>query len=225
MRITYQNQILLFISGASILILGMFFASYIDRSTVDYEIVKTKFIGTMTNKRMSYKIVVDPSIKREQVKPLAEKIIKDITSKDKDIDEITLWFYSDRAVVHQSYDIAMVDWGYPENKERIKIMVKENFEQYIKQRSKSETLFGLTEQTRRKFFKELVAAEHRASAEADRLIYPTNVSNIDANFKKRRELQEKYKQEVMEKYNITKQISKKIENEGVKENWPLPRRF
>ncbi len=186
----------------------------VGKSTVNYEIVKMEDVSTRSNKRMLYKIVVDPTIAREQVKPLAEKIIKDITSKDKDIDEITLWFYSDRAVVHQSYDIAMVDWGYPENKERIKIMVKENFEQYIKQRSKAETLFGLTEQTRREIFKELVATEDRAFAEADRL--------IDPNGKKRRELQEKYKQEVMEKYNITKEISKKIEIEGQKENWPFP---
>jgi hypothetical protein len=181
-----------------------------NKSTVDYEIVKTKFIGTLTNKRMSYKIIVDPSIKREQVKPLAGKIIKDITSKDKDIDEITLWFYSDMALVHQSYDIAMVDWGYPEDKGRIKIMLKENFEQIIKQRSKSETLYGLTEQIRRKFFKELVAAEDRASAEADRLIDPTKISNVKANNKKRGELEEKYKQEARQKYNITKEIEKKL---------------
>lgn len=182
-------------------------------SNVDYEIVETKFIGTRSNNRMMYKIVVDPTITREQVKPTAGEIIKAITSKDKDIDEITLIFYSDRSVIDEAYDIASVDWGYPENEGRIKFNINENFEQYIKQRSKSETLFGLTEQTRREIFKELVAAEDRAWAEADRL---------DVNGNKRIELQEKYKQEVMEKYNITKQISKKIENEGMKENWPFP---
>jgi PDZ domain-containing secreted protein len=84
-------------------------------STVDYEIVETKFIGTQSNNRMMYKIVVNPTITREQVKPTAGKIIKAITSKDKDIDEITLFFYSDRSVIDEAYDIASVDWGYPEN--------------------------------------------------------------------------------------------------------------
>ena len=183
-------------------------------SIVDYEIVETKFIGTQSNNRMMYKIVVNPTITREQVKPTAGKIIKAITSKDKDIDEITLFFYSDRSVIDEAYDIASVDWGYPENEGRIKFNINENFEQYIKQRSKSETLFELTEQTRREIFKELVSAEDRAFAETDRLIGPSG--------KKRRELQEKYKQKVREKYNITKEISKKIEMEGQKENWPFP---
>ncbi len=85
--------------------------------------------------------------------------------------------------------------------------------------NESETLYGLTEQTRRKFFKELVAAEDRALAEADiaRLRNPPK-----ANIKKWSELEEKYIQEVRQKYNITKEIEKKIVIEGIKENWPMP---
>ena len=101
-----------------ILILCLFFVicaakEAVGKSTVDYEIVETKFIGTQSNNRMMYKIVVNPTITREQVKPTAGKIIKAITSKDKDIDEITLFFYSDRSVIDEAYDIASVDWGYP----------------------------------------------------------------------------------------------------------------
>lgn len=85
--------------------------------------------------------------------------------------------------------------------------------------NESETLYGLTEQTRRKFFKELVAAEDRALAEADiaRLRNPPK-----ANIKKWFELEEKYQQEVRQKYNITKEIEKEIVIEGFKENWPMP---
>lgn len=213
--------------GKLMVIMYLFFVSFgitaaFGESTVDYEIVKKKFIGTMPKNRMSYKIVVSPGIKREQVKPLAEKIIKEITSKEKGIDEITLWLYSDRDFVEQRFDIAMIDWGYPEDEGKINIMLVENFEQMIKQRSKAETLYGLTEWTRREIFKEIVAAEERSHLEADRLIDPTKVSNIDANHKKQRELQEKYKDEIRQKYAITKEIERKIVNEALKEEWPLP---
>ncbi len=82
---------------------------------VGYEIVSNTFIGTKTNNRRMCKIVVDPTITQQQIRPLAEKIIKDITSLHQDIDEITMYLYSDRTVLNQAYDIAMVDWGYPEN--------------------------------------------------------------------------------------------------------------
>ena len=210
-----------------ILIMYLFFAGFgitevFGESTIDYEIVKKKFIGTVSNNRMSYKIVVSPGITREEVKPLAEKIIKEITSKDRSIDEITLWLYSDRDFIEQRFDIAMVDWGYPEDNGRINVMLVENFEQIIKQRSKSETLYGLTEQTRREIFKEIVAAEERSHVEADSLIDPTKVANIEANHRKQRELQEKYKQDVRQKYSITNEIERKIVSEALKEEWPLP---
>ncbi len=209
------------------LILYLFVAGFgiteaFGENTISYEIVKKKFIGTESNNRMSYKIVVTPNIKREEVKPLSEKIIKEITSKERDIDEITLWLYSDRDFIDQRFDIAMVDWGYPEDKGRINIMLVENFEEMIKQRSKAETLYGLTEQTRRDIFKQIVLAEERSHDEADRLIDPTKVTNIDANHKKQRELQERYREEVRQKYNITVEIERKIVNEALKEEWPLP---
>ena len=177
-------------------------------TVADYEIVETKFIGTRSNNRMMYKIVVEPTITREQIKPTARKIIKVITSKDKDLDEITLFLYSDKSVIGEPYDIASVDWGYPENEGRIKFNINENFEQYIKQRSKSETLFGLTEQTRRKIFKEIVLAEDRAHAEEP------NATTYN--------LSERYKQEVRQRYNITKETEEEIINEAFRENWPTP---
>jgi hypothetical protein len=171
---------------------------------------------------MSYKIVVSPTIKRDQVKPLVERIIKEITHKDRDIDEITLWLYSNKDFIDQRFDIAMVDWGYPQDKGGIYVMLVENFEEIIKQRAISETLYGLTEEIRREIFKEIVAAEERAHLEADRLIDPTKVFNIDANHKKQRELQEQFKQEVRQKYDITKEIESKIVVEALEEEWPLP---
>ncbi len=41
-------------------------------------------------KRFTYKFLVSDKIKREQIKPLFTKLIKDITLEDNDIDDITV---------------------------------------------------------------------------------------------------------------------------------------
>ena len=176
------------------------------KGAVGYDIVETKFIGTRSNNRMMYKVVVDPAITREQVKPTARKIIKIITSKDKSIDEITLYLYSEISVIGEAYDIAMIDWGYPENEGKFEFNIKEEFGEYIIQRAKSETLFGLTEQTRREIFREMILAEDRAYAEEP------NATTY--------RLEDKYKQEMRQKYNITEATQREIELEAMRENWP-----
>ncbi|MBS1257175.1 MAG: hypothetical protein MAG551_00211 [Candidatus Scalindua arabica] len=136
---------------------------------------------------------------------------KVITSKDKDIEEITLYLHSEMSVIGEPYDIAMVDWGYPENKGKIEFNIREGFEQYIIQRAKSETLFGLSEQTRREIFKEIVMAEDK---ELRAFIEDPNAPMNN--------LAEKYLQEVRQKYNITEEIEREIKLEAFRENWPLP---
>jgi len=198
----------LLVLGLGYLLLGCNRTAVENEMVADYEIVETKFIGSGSNNRMMYRIVVDSTITSEQVKPTARKIINTITSKGKDIDEITLYLYSERSVIGEPYDIAMVDWGYPENEGKIEFNIKKGFEQYIIQRAKSETLFGLTEQTRREIFREIVLAEDRADAEEP------NATTY--------RLSDKYIQEVRQKYNITEEAETKIRLEAYKENWPLP---
>lgn len=195
-----------------------------------------------TNKRMRYRIVVSPDIKEAQVRPTVEKIIADITSKDKDIDEISLLLYSDKALADSVYDVAMVVWApkgelgnvTPEiartnNRDTydISIQVKSNLEEYLKQRNTSEEKPGMTEDQRKEIYKVIVVAQDRAQAEADKK-YPINAS--DPNFKKEnviknvdlyRELVEKYEAEVRKKYGITQDIQTKIIVEGAILNWPL----
>ncbi len=93
---------------------------------VAYEIVEAKDISYPGNKRMNYRIVVSPEIKKHQVGPTVKKIIADIIAKDKDIDDIGLWLYSDRKLAFRSaYDVAMALW----TPDRMTIDVKENLEE------------------------------------------------------------------------------------------------
>lgn len=230
-------------------------------SPVNYEIVETedqshKALGNRslssyttqeitnlpTDKKMAYRVVVLPEIKENQVKPTIEKIISDITSKDSDIDEISLLLYSDKELANSMYDVAMATWApngklgniTPEiarnnnrNNYKITIQIKENLEEYLQKRGESEDKFGFSEEQRRGIFKEIVAAEDKARIEADK-IYPVDISdpnykqeNIMKNIDKNRELMDKYKAEVRNKYGITEDIETKIVVEAFAESWPM----
>jgi hypothetical protein len=105
-------------------------------------------------------------------------------------------------------------------------------EEYLAQRSKSEDKFGYSESERRDVFKEVIVAEDKGQAEAD-LKYPTGADAVlDENLNKAeiserisnnvdmaRELQEKYRMEVLQKYNLTQEQGRKITVEALTEGW------
>ena len=60
--------------------------------------------------------------------------------------------------------------------------------------------------------------------------YPTSLYNVDAEQAKKnvkpnadlvQELEEKYRQEILNEYNVSKDEWTKIATEGVKDNWPV----
>ena len=186
------------------------------------------------DKKMSYRVVVSPDIKTNQVKPTIEKVISDITSRDNDIDEISLLLYSDKELANGAYDVGRATWapggklgnvdaniarsndrtGY-----QLSVDVIENLEEYLKQRGQSEDKFGFTEEQRRQIFKELVSAEDRALADAD----DSNLSpeNLKKYAEEVRRLEETYRAQVREKYGISEEIQEEISLEGATEYWPL----
>jgi hypothetical protein len=199
-----------------------------------------KISNLPTDKKMAYRIVVSPEIKENQVKPTVEKIISNITSKDNDIDEISLFLYSDKELVNGMYDIATATWA-PEGElgnitaeiaknnnrsnYKITIKVKENLEEYLRKRGESEDKFGLSEEERRQFFKEIVVAENRAMNEAEAK-YPLSrpgitMDDIKKNADLNDELTEKYEAQVRLKYGITEDIENKIVVEAFVEGWPM----
>lgn len=199
------------------------------------------------DKKMGYRVVVSSEIKENQVRPTVEKMIADITSKDNDIDEISLLLYSDKELANGMYDVARATWApngklgnvTPEiaktnnrNNYKLEIQIAENLEQYLQKRAQSEEKFGLTEVERRQIFKAIVAAEDKAQAEADRK-YPVSGrstwglskselrSQIDKNIDLMRHLEKQYKKELSKKYGLTQEQLKKISLEGVVERWPM----
>ena len=102
--------------------------------------------------------------------------------------------------------------------------IKENLEEYLSQREKSEDKFGFTEEERKQIFKEIVAAEDRAMNEAD-IKYPikagATLNDIEKNIDLNNELTEKYKTQVRTKYGITEDIESEIIVESFEELWPM----
>lgn len=201
------------------------------------------------DKKMSYRVVVSSEIKENQVRPTIEKIIADIISRNNDIDEISLLLYSDKELVNEAYDVARATWApggelgnvtpeIAQNNDRtdykVTIRIKENLEKYLQQRAQSEEKFGLTKAKRRQIFKEIVAAEDRAWAEADRK-YPVSGratwslskselrSRMDKNTDLMQRLQEQHKKALAKKYGLTREQLKEIALEGVAERWPMPK--
>ncbi len=82
---------------------------------------------------------------------------------------------------------------------------------------------------KQEIFYKVAQAEDKAMKEAEKM-YPTSLYNVDADQAKKNvepnaelshELEEKYKQEILNEYNVSKDEWVKIATEGVKDNWPV----
>ncbi len=199
-----------------------------------YEYTLKEVARLPMDKKMRYRVVVPPDIKTNQVRPTLEELISDITSKDNDIDEISVLLYSDKELAKGAYDVAMATWapggrlgnvdaniarsnnrtGY-----ELSINVVANLEKYLEQRGQSEDKFGFTEEQRRQIFKELVSAEDRALADAD----DSNLSpeNLKKYAESVRRLEETYRAQVRAKYEISEEIQEQFSVDGATVYWPL----
>lgn len=126
------------------------------------------------NKKLIYRIVLSKNVKVNQILPIIESIIQKLTIEDSDIDEIGLFFYSNKEIINGVFDIASAVWApYGElgnvdaniaknnirKDYKITYEIKENIESYLADVSKSESKFGLSEIERKRVFKEIVSVE------------------------------------------------------------------
>jgi hypothetical protein len=207
-----------------------------------------------TNKKMLYRVVLSKKIKENQVKPTIEEIVNQLTSDDADIDEIILWFYSSKEVLNNPYDIGTAIWApngklgnidaqIAKNNNRknykIEYKIKENLEEYLLQKSKSETKFGFTEDERKQIYKDIVSAEDIANeyerTEQDKVLdrILEKYGKLDDNSREKlkieynkiseraKKIMAEHKSKVYDKYEITEEQVKEISTEAFNENWPL----
>ena len=190
-----------------------------------------KDVNAPINKRFSYKFLVSDKIRREQIKPLFAKLIRDEASKDADIDDITIWLYSDKKLMDGSYDVAMATWAPADgevtkdiavsnNRDSYKLVttIRDNLEEYLS-RSKTTVVGGLSYDLRKKIYQELANTETRAREKLDK-IYPYTANfDTDKYANKLDVLTKKYEKEISKKYKIDDNTVKSIYDEGDKNGW------
>ena len=212
----------------------------VDVDLPEYSLIKKENISLKTstdsdapiNKRFSYKYLVSDKIKREQIEPLFTKLIKDIISEDADIDDVTVWLYSDKDLISGSYDVAMATWS-PSNGEvtkeialnnnrdsyKLDVTIADNLEEYLKGKSEKVVDSGLSYDLRKKIYQELANTETRARAKLDK-IYPYTANFDTDNYaNKLDELTKKYEKEISKKYKIDTKVMNSIYEEGDKNGW------
>lgn len=192
------------------------------------------------DKKFSYEVVMSEIMTQKQVEDTARFIIEQAIAQDEDLDELTLNIYSEAGIIWNGYDIWSVTWAVngklwdisPEQarynirtEHKIVFQIKDNIQQYLTQRKNSEDKFGLTLEERQEIFRAVVATEERARIEAEE-IYPTiDVSpeiaekNMFLYAEKSSELREKYKAEVIARFEINEEIESDIAVEGITYNW------
>lgn len=192
-----------------------------------------------TNKKIKYFVVIDSIINEEQAKSTINKIISDLIKKDQDIDEIILWLYSEEDLVDDGtgYDIGSAifaplgelgnvdsEIASSNNKSNYKISysIKNNLEEYLKNRNESEDVFGFSVEERKQIFKDIVSAQDKARSEADKK-YPVDdyLINYENNSNEYKRLTDIYEKEVLGKWGITNEQKSEISREAQVKFWPL----
>jgi hypothetical protein len=206
----------------------------------EYSLIKKEDISHRTslndvnapiNKRFSYKFLVSDEIRREQIAPLFNKLTKDIISEDNDIDDITIWLYSDKKLMDGSYDVAMTTWAPADgdvtkdvavsnNRDSYKLVttIPDNLEEYLN-RSKTTSVGGLSFDLRKKIYQELANTETRAREILDKKYPYTANFDTDKYANKLDELTKKYEKEISKKYKIDDNAVKSIYDGGDENGW------
>lgn len=190
------------------------------------------------SKKVKYFVVIDSVVSQDQAKATVNKAILDIIENDKDIDEVILWLYSNKDLVGGgSYDIGSaifaplgelgnVDDNIALNNDKssykISYNIKSNLEDYLANKNEQEDKFGFNVEERKQIFKDIVSAQDKARAEADKK-YPVDdyLTNYENNSNEYKRLADIYEKEVLEQWNINSEEKIEISREAQTKNWPL----
>ncbi|OOV19875.1 hypothetical protein [Flavobacterium sp. LM4] len=198
----------------------------------DISIKTSMDANAVTNKRFTYKYLVAKTITKTQIPLLLTKLIENIVQKDNDIDDVTVWLYSDKNLIDGSYDVAMATFK-PSNGEVTNEIasnndkssyvanfeIANNFGEGLDRESNNTVVSGLSFDLRKKIYKELANTETRAREKLDK-IYPYTANFDTDNYaNKLDELTKKYEKEISKKYKINAETVKRIYEEGDKNEW------
>lgn len=196
------------------------------------------------NFRMSYSIVTHSDITLEELKSTLAQVIKEKSAANLDIDEIHVGAWeSEESFKGGNPHIGSAEWSpYGEwaimppeiaksnvrDSYKIVYSIDEKALEAIK-KNKEETLFGLSEATRKDIFKESVECEYKGDREAMKYYFPGCetcsefiVADTYKYADKSTDLIDSCREKVRKKYNITEEIRWKISIEALEKRWAMP---
>lgn len=74
-----------------------------ESNTIKYEVETKEDVSYADVKRMTYRVVIDPTVTDEQLVEVFKKIDED------KYDNVTVWFYKDKSEVNDVYTVAMLE--------------------------------------------------------------------------------------------------------------------
>ena len=204
--------------------------------TVSYEIAAREDTSFGSVIRITYRVGVGGPLTEEDIRRIAQEIIDDETSRQ-DVNAIILFFYLPGTDTTGVYSAGTARWAPDGDWASADTVEAGDYSRHelgaievggaFGEIDQSEDTTGLSEELRRAIFKELVAAEDRADAEAE-AVYPVDIfdpnyeeDNVLRNITLSDELLDEYRAEVRAKYGITREQQSAISLEGVTSYWPL----
>jgi hypothetical protein len=154
-----------------------------DEVPTAYEVIKVdRHLEIGNIDEATYRVTIPTDIKQLQIEPTLQKIVNDIISSEPELDQFTVFMYSDKAVVDGAYDVGRAVWAQGGEYGKITpelaksnnrsgftttIDVEPNIEEYLASRNRQETINGLTTEQRKAIFKDLVSLTDKAYDTAD----------------------------------------------------------
>jgi hypothetical protein len=148
-----------------------------DEMPTSYEVIKVDRHFEIGNiDEATYRVTIPTDIKQSQAEPTLRKIANDIIDSEPELDQFTVFMYSDKAVVEYAYDIGRAVWAQGGEYGNITpelaksnnrsgflttIDIEPNIEQYLASRNQQETINGLSTEQRKAIYKDLVDFENK----------------------------------------------------------------
>jgi len=175
--------------------------------------------------RIVYRVTVSGPLTEDDIRRIAQEIIDDETSQQ-DVNAIAFFFHLPGTGTTGAYSAGAAFWAPNGDWASADTVRAGDYSKHqfgdidvggaIENPAPPADTTGLPEDQRRTIFKELLAAEHRADAEA----YAAYPDDVDKQVDLWDELLDKYRAEVCAKYGITEDQSYEIDAEGITQYWP-----
>jgi hypothetical protein len=187
---------------------------------VAYKVIKEENLDHANAKRSAYHIEVPQGTADKEIDETLKTAVADLKKK-RDVDALSVFLYF--ADTEMAY--AKATWA-PDGKweKADQVANRDSFQISIERLSGSKPAakdagerFGLDTATRKQVYKQIVAAERKATAESEAK-YP---ADLDKQLDLQRQLQEQYKKALADRHKLTREQLDKIGTEGVTGNWPM----